>query len=848
MIEEDNGNIKEIQKSGKPIRYKEIWELFFRTHKNEEKYIKPTIKHITSGNFNFVSPLILELRDLPEVLIKRFKKDPEKFINGAQKALYERLLFDMDVKEILELFQISPKDIHIIPDSIGFESLTPKITDLTLNKTRFKRILCCFEGRYMTIGLDKSIGFNTIEYWCPVCGHTFEKLYKNNVDEKIKGPNFCITPRCKNKTDFERRDSNTFEIGFFRIDDIDFKRSGNYLDCYILNNIDGFIEKIKNINIGEEVEVLGILRVNFSDLKTKKEKQRFEYWLEVFDIRPKKTKFLNKSIIKQLKIKLEKDNSYFEKLIDAIHPLTYYIDIYYPIKLLSVMSFITGGSWNDKDNIRDTLNSVIAGPKSTYKSSINRQMENIIGKRHIIVYEVNKKMTPAGLIGTTQRDSNRVMPIVRYGVLVLYSNGTIVFDEAQKIQAYILDILRCLEKGNVGGLQDALFDGPARSSLILSQNCTINSDGSFKPEGKTKSEEDEKKTPKEVLFDNLGWLSSNSESRLERFDLLYIIPVPDTFVKLRTLENEEKISKDILLEDIANDLELDFYDFPKEIITIRTKIEYLLFHYLHKAKEAYREINLSEDNKDKLRNLYRNALISKEDRFKTDTDVNIRSLNICYKVLKGLSSLRFMEKVENTSFNYFRKKCMKFIIPFRDSELIETRQIDMNKIFKDIFLEMNQVEVNIKDFIDEIKGYIKRTYYNDKSDDVFGEEIKDYIGLAYNLRENYYFDKLLKNNEKWLNDQNYFKESGQGKGKHTVIKKRGKALENEIAIVNRIEEVFKSNKYVPLEENSIRELLELEFNKELIKKALDYLWDNGIINVDKINNNLIRFKENQKSN
>ena len=473
-------------------------------------------------------------------------------------------------------------------------------------------------------------------------------------------------------------------------------------------------------------------------------------------------------------------------------------------------------------------------------------MESIIGKRHFIVYEVNKEMTKAGLIGTTQRDSNRIMPMIRYGVLVLYSNGTIVLDEGQKIRPNIIDVFRCLEKGSVGSIQDAIFEGPAQSSLIISQNCTINSDGSFNPEGRRIGEE--VKSPKEVIFDNLGWVSSNSESRLERFDLLYIIPVPDTFVKLRTLENEERISKDLLLEDIANDLELDFYDFPKELVTIRKKIEYLLFHYLHNAKEVYRKITLLESNKDELRNLYKEALIGKEDRFKTDTDVNIRSLNICYKVLKGLSSLRFMKKVENTSFNYFLKKCMKFIIPFRDSELIETRQIDMNQIFKDIFLEMAQVEVNIKDFIDEIIGYIKRTYYNDKSDDVFGEEIKDYIGLAYNLRDNYYFDKLLKNNEKWLNEQNYFIESGQGKGKHTIIRKRGKMLENEIAIVNRIEEIFKTNKYVSLGEKAIREVLEIDFNNKLIDKALDYLWDNGIINLDKNNNNLIRFRKKSNQN
>lgn len=854
--EKINDEIKE-SKSSKPINYREIIKDLLREPRIEKKYIKPIVDEIISEGLEIMPKLKIELRDLNnEFLIELFRNKPKRFLEDLREELYNRIKFEEGIIEILEKYSIKSEDLDIIPDSTELELLIPTIKDLSINLTKYKERFCRFIGRYMNIGIDKTIGFNYIEFKCTSCLTEFKKYYLNSIDYRTNKPSFCMNRKCNSKI-FEIIDEDSFEIGHFILSDLDFKKTGQGKACYILRNIDYFLEKIRTINLCEEVQILGIPHIKYSELTTRRETQRFDYYIEVFDIEPKKIKIFDKSIIKKLGEKLELDNSYFEKLIDAIDALTYFIDIYYPIKLLNCMTFVSGGSWNFKDNIRNTLNGIIAGPKSTYKSSIVRRLESAIGSRHFLVYEVNKEMTKAGLIGTTQRDSNKIVPIIRYGILPIYSNGTIIFDESQNITMNSLDTLRCLEKGDIAGLQDGVhFEGATLESIVLIQNLVLNKDGSY--------------NAYENLFKNLGWDDRGSESRLERFDLLYIIPIPDTFIKLRTLRNEERLSKGILLEEIARDLGLEDYIFPKEIKTYRDKIRYLHFHYLHKAKELYKGVSISEDYKDILRNLYKNVLTNKEDKFKTDTDVNIRSLNICYKILKSLASLRFKEKVEKTSFNYFKKRCMRLIIPFRESELIKTKTIDMNEVFKETFMKeiSSKEEITIKEFIDSIKAYIKRTYYNDVSDELFGDEINDYIDSGNTLEDNYEFRKLLKNNEDWLKKQDFFIDSKRGRGKLTVIRKLQQ--DNEILRTNdnsdikkdknkkltsgdltnfldhyfddysdikqvqnvfiRIKEIFEENKYENLEIKSMDQILGLEsISKTLLQKAINVFFNIGIL-------------------
>lgn len=753
--EKINDEIKEI-KPTTPINHREIIEALLREKRIEEKYLFPFVRKIISEGLNRMPAFKIDLYNLDIQLLDLFRRDPIEFLNYFKKELYNRLSFEPEIKELIKTFNLKPNELHIVPIAKDFENIIPRIIDLSKNLTRFKNIFTYFNCRYMNIGIDKSLGFNWIKYQCPVCGSEFEKYYNNNIDTKIRKPDLCTKPKCHNK-DFIIIGSDSFEIGSFLIEDVDIRKR-NFISCYILQNFDYFIEKVKSINLNEEVEILGILQINYSDLVTRKETQKFDYYLEVFDINPKKMKTLDDNIIKTLEEKLKNERGYFEKLIDATHLLTYLIDIYFPIKLIASMCFITGGTWNHESNIRNTLNSIIAGPKNTYKSSIARNLESIIGKRHFLVYEVNKDMTKAGLIGTTQRVQNSINPIIRYGLLVLYSNGTIFLDESQKISMEILDTLRCLEKGSAGGVQDGVyFEGETKDSIILSQNCVLNRDGSY--------------NAYEPLIKNLGWGDKNSESLLERFDLLYIIPTPDTFIKGRILDNEKKISEKKMLNEIAKDLEIDDYEFPKEIKSIKHKIESLLRHYYHKSKEKYKEIKLLEKDKDILRKLYRDVLIGKKDQFKTDTDLNIRSLNICYKVLKSLVALNFDNEVNNSTFNYFSQRCMKLIIPFRDSKLIETKTINIDKIFQEIISIIEPEEITTKELLLEISKYIKRTFYNDSTDEVFNEDIPSFIGTGYTFAENYKLKKLLKNNEDWLNQREYVIESGKGKRKVTTIKK-----------------------------------------------------------------------------
>lgn len=843
-------------KQTEPIHYENHIDYFLREPRIEDKYIKPMINEIISKSLDFIPEFRIELRDLDKILIELFHNEPKRFVEYIQKELYRRLTFEADIGEFLKENSIKSNDLHIIPDPMELEILIPTIDDLSINLTNYKGKFCRYIGRYMNIGIDKSVWFNWIAYRCNTCNSEFEKSYFSNIiNTRINKPKYCIKPKCRNK-DFEIISSDSFEVGSFIIEDLDLRKTGNYKICYIFQNIDYFIEKIKAINLNEEIEVVGILNINYFDLETiGRGKQKFDYYIEVFDIKPKRIKLIDDNIVKTLRKKLIEQPSYFERLIDCIHPLTYLIDIYYPIKLASSFSFLSGGSWNRLSNIRDTINSIIAGAKSTYKSSILRNFEELIGKRHFLVYEVNKDMTKAGLIGTTERDPTKIRPTVRYGILPLYSDNTLVFDEAQKINSEILDTFRCLEKGSSGGIQDGIyFEGETKESIVLAQNFVKNDDGSYNAYNS--------------LFDNLGWADKNSESRLERFDFLYIIPKPDIFIKARTLDNEEKISKGVLLKEIAKDLEIEDYEFPKKINTIRGKIGYILFTFFHKAKEIYRKTKLTEKNKEILRELYRIALTDKENPFETETDINIRSLNICYKSLKVLASLRLDINVNERDFNYFKQKSMKLIIPFRNSNLIETKTIDINEIFREAFKTILKEEISIKNHIDSIRAYIKRRWYNDETNERFEIEILDFIGQGDRLNNNYEYRKLLRNNENWLKEQGYYIESKRGKGNITVIRKLQQ--ENEILKINdnsdikkdknkkltsgdlanyldhdfdnysdikqaqnvfiRIKEIFEENEYKDLEIKNVKQILKLEsVSKTLFQKTIDIFFNIGIL-------------------
>lgn len=161
--------------------------------------------------------------------------------------------------------------------------------------------------------------------------------------------------------------------------------------------------------------------------------------------------------------------------------------------------------------------------------------------------------------------------------------------------------------------------------------------------------------------------------------------------------------------------------------------------------------------------------------FESDTSISIRALNICYKLHKGLASLRLDENVNQQDYAYFRQYCLKLIIPFKDSQLIETKIVDINKIFRKVIeklvFEPELEEFEINKIYEHIKIYIKNTYYSDETGETFEEEFLNYLGNSNNLG-NYKFRKLFIHNAQWLSENYYSLVSQRGKGNISILRKR----------------------------------------------------------------------------
>lgn len=746
-------NLDSEQEATTPIRYREmVSEYLIGQH---PEIIENIIDRIRKGNLDLIPDIKISLRDLSKPLVDLFEKDLKKFLDLFRKIIFKSI--KGEILDVIERNYIYPDDIHIIIDFKDLNIYCRELDDFTQDWSHFVGGLCKFKCRYLTMGLDKELRFRKIEYLCTLCGSKFEKLYPfRKVIKKIAKPRHCIKRKCANK-EFEELSYETYEVGRFLVGDLNITNSG-YRKCYIFRNISYFRERLKNINLGEEVEILGVLRVDSSKFDTGIP----DYFIDVIDIMPVKRKEIDEQIIDTIREKILEDYFYFEKLIDSTHPLTYGISLFFPTKLLYIFSCITGGSWNETSNIRNTLNCIVAGAKSTYKSSIAREIQRKMGMRNYLLYEVNKDMTKAGLIGTTDRNPESYTPTVRYGIICIYSNGTLHFDETEVMSSEIRNVFRCLEKGSTGGIQDAsFFEGEAKCSLIFSQNCVLTLDGSY--------------DPYKPFLENIGWNEKNSESLLDRFDLFYIIPFIDNLTQIAIINNERGYSNGDLLESIAKDLSLDEYSFPEGIGSMTDKLDYIHSNFFKKAKELFRLSNMAEPRKEVLRGLYEEALMKCDDRFESDTSISIRALNICYKLHKGLASLRLDGDVNQQDYTYFKQYCLKYIIPFKDSELIETKIVDINKIFRRVIeklvFEPELEEIEINKIYEHIKIYIKNSYYGDETNEIFEEEFLNYLGKDKNLG-NYKFKKLFKHNAQWLSENHYSLISQRGKGNISTLRKK----------------------------------------------------------------------------
>ena len=836
-----------IKNPTKPINYEGKIEEFlirrnlnyFKQKKGKKSYIEQ-FKHQVEIN-QIVSSFRFRLKDVLDIdLVDKFKDNCQDFFKIFRNELFQQLKFSQIINEIFEKEKIKPEYLHIIADPIDFDSTIPLIDNISIDLSKLVGKYCIFRGHNMTKGLDKENHYHSIKFQCRICAaNPFDVYYDFGiVTNRYKPLNKCNS--CNNRNCIDIIGGEPFERRNFKIEDLDIQNTRNYLNCRILRNTPYFIEKMREIDLNEEIEILGILRRDNSDYFNRKDVKGFEYYIDVYDIDIKKSKRIDNKVITVLKEKL-KDPIYFEKLIDSTNHITYLIDLFYPTKLLTCMSVVSGGSWNQRNDIRDTLNSIIAGGGNTYKSRCIKDIKNIVGERTFYRIE-GSKITEAGLLGTTERNPETFSPDIRYGFYALYSDGTICFDEAQDLvknnKMSILNTMRYLEDGTNRAIQDAVhFTSNCWESVILAQNYLT-------PNGFYDSEDD--------IIGNLGWNKSNAETLLQRFDLYYNIPQPDYFTKFRVYNNLELINQEKMVSQIADDLEIQDFEFPPNYKTKKEKIIYIQFNLLQQAKKIYRTLFVPERIRKRFGKIYKEAL-------KSESEIELRSLNTVHKSLKALAALRLSEKVENRDFNYLRQDCMKYILAYRNSAVIEKEFIVLDRIFKETFeknilhlIELESEPVHIKEHIEAIRTYIRNHYYTGKLEDKYKNEINNYMPENGTLKDNWKYRKLLENNKKWLEDlsigliliyktgtffsfiadnKKVFKGTGKIISESLVIEKASK---REI-LMNRLNEIFEGNNRESIEREGIVQVLELEYilDKKYIEAALKELIRDGILSEPK---------------
>lgn len=757
----ESENKKEnIQKPTRPINYEQKFDNLFRSKKYETHYIRPLINEIE--NTRRIPAFRFKLEDLDDDnLFNLFKKNLDNFFDKFREGLFKRLTFEPLIKEIFEEKNFESKELHIIPDFSNFEFLVSEINDFSMDMTDYVDKIAKISAKYMNIGLDKHPYYKKIKYFCSFCGTKFDKNYPfGKIFDSINTPSACMKKKCGNR-ELESVKYNTYEIGSFIVEDLDLKSKRIFKQAYIFRNIKYFIEKLRDVNINEELEILGILRIDYTKLG--KRGQIPDYFIEVIDIKLKKENKIDENIVMQIKNKIQKDPFYFEKIIDSINDITFLVDNFFPIKLFVALSFITGGAriQGRSKSIRDTINSLVGGESETYKSSTLRAFQKIVGERTVFLTEV-LKISHSGLFGTTERKPDKKTPDIRYGVVGMYSDSMACFDEVNKKPDLILEVVSSVEAGFYMLVLDAMkVPILCQESLVLFQNFVMNEDGSYNFSN--------------TLVENLGWKSQIIGPILERIDYFYIVPKSDVFTQLLIDKNDDKIDDGIMVQEIAEILEVRDFKFQDKNLSLEEKIFYIQKNYFYAAKETYRKTIISNEEKEIMREFRKQTRQSVPNLYKlNDGAFRQRGKTLSKRSLRAAAALRLSEITQELDFQYFKETLINYILPYRDSKIIKKNEIDIKKIFKKVFkrdiINNNEVCIDLKDLMTHLKVYIYKEHFADKSIEDFEEIIKSYLGEGNDL-SNYKFNKILKNNEIWLNKKGYFIESKRGKGNLSKIKK-----------------------------------------------------------------------------
>ena len=631
----------------KPINPKILIENYLRSSRVEKEDIKPLIKDFLGNNLNYIPSFKVRLSELEDEHLKKFRENPTEFLEHFREGLFNRLSFEAEMKEKIETYNIFANQLNIIPESEEDFSFIPIVKNLSLDLTNYVNKDVKIYGKNMSIGLERGIEYKKRVYVCMICGSKFELNDPyHKIGEKYHSPRFCIKRNCKakNNSDFKivEEECESYEIRKFLITDLDDKSTLNECKCIIIRNVGEAILKSKDLDIESPVEINGILRIDSADLyKYQKPEQEFSYWIEVIDFKPKEIRVINQETIKALKKNI-KDADFLFELIDSVQPYSKGIYDYFPAKILNCLSIITADSWDEERNVRNSLNSIIGGHRGTLKTSLARYLQSILRINNFGLLS-GKNTTEKGLIPTVQRNNREKNLIKRYGALRYYNRKTLTLDEAQYIAIVVLEILKCLDDGEITrGLDGSIINAETKLSIILLLNY------------KTENEAyDYNKT----LIENLGF-PEEQLSILDRFDLHYAIP--KLSLKIRKILKKRNYNP--VIDYHSKDSIYNWLLEAKKIYSNGVKIPIEIY-------------NLIDDFDD--------VICQKR---KKDTIISSREFVIFLKLLRSISALKLKEEVDRSDFDFLKRHLLTTIIPYQENAFVSNeRIIDMNFVFKNTF-------------------------------------------------------------------------------------------------------------------------------------------------------------------
>lgn len=784
----------EEQKPTQPIKFQPLIESYLRSSRVEKEDINPLIEEVLKNHLNYIPSFKVRLNELEEKHVNRFKEDPNKFLQDFREGFYDRLTFKPEIKELIDKYNISIDQLNIIPDSEKDFNFIPSVKDLSLDLTRYVGKFVRFYGKNLSIGLERRIEYKKMVYKCLICGSQFERIdHDHKIGEKYRPPKFCSNNRCKarNTSDFRLVDEEceSYEIRKFYINDLDDERVSKEFKCVITKNIEESIIKAKDLDIESPIEITGLLHIDNADLyRYQKSEQDFPYWIEVIDFKPKEIRAINQKIIKDLNKSLEEENGFLFELIDSVQPYSKGIYDYFPVKVLNCLSIITADSWDKERNIRNTLNSIIGGHRGTLKTSLAKYLQSILRINNFGLLS-GKNTTEKGLIPTVQRNSQEKNLIKRYGALRYYNKKTLVFDEAQYLAITVLEILKCLEDGEITrGLDGSIINAETKLTVILLLNYKT---------------DDEAFDYSKTLIENLGF-PSDQLSILDRFDLHYAIPKLSPKVR--------KILKRRNYKPVVNYISKDY-----------------IYNWLLEAKKIYSNgvkipleiYNLIDDFDDII-------CLSRSEH----TTTSPREFIILLKLLKSISALKLKEVVDESDIDFLKKHLLTTIIPYQDNDFVsKQRIIDMDYVFKNTFSLLTELfnSFSIEDHVKFIREFLKNNYFTNPQnttgkidmDKILGVSLKnlqinDYMPKEFNLQNNKYRN-LFNNSEiiEYIENKGYFK--GKISNKTHFI--------NIDLFMENIKKVFQETKNKTLDLDGIITVLEFnyDFDKESSQKAIEIL-------------------------